>query len=129
MTKTLLCGVAAIAFSLAAPTAFAQDADMDVKAKAKAEQMMDATEHAEHHMMDDAADEKEDAEDAMEDKMDTMEDKMDSMEGKMDDTMEMDTDADAEVEADVSTSVDCPSGTESQADGSCMITGDWSPED
>lgn len=159
MTKSLLCGVAAIAFTLAAPTAFAQDAEVDMKAKVKAEQMMedagDATEDAmdavedaaeetmdaaedtaEETMdaaddtMDDAKDMMDDADEAVEDAMDdAAEDAMDSKDDMADDMKEemADDTMAADVTATSSVTVACPEGTEAQADGSCMITGDWTP--
>jgi hypothetical protein len=125
MTKTLLCGVAAIAFTLAAPSAFAQDADMDVKAKPKAEQMMDATEEAADDAMDATEDMMDDAADEMDDAAGDVEAMMDDDMGDMDDEM----DVEVAVKADASTTAACPSGTEMQSNGSCMITGDWAPED
>jgi hypothetical protein len=126
MTKTLLSGVAALAFTFAAPSAFAQDADM--QPKAKAEKMMDATDDMADQAMDEAMDKAEDmmhdAEGEMHDTMDEMNDSADMMEHSTDAKM----DGDMKMDADMSMTVDCPSGTEAQADGSCMITGDWEPE-
>jgi gas vesicle protein len=140
MTKTLLCSVAAIAFTLAAPSAFAQDADMDVKAKPKAEQMMDATEKAAEDAVDATEEAAEDAMDAVDDTtdemMDATDDMMDDAADEMDDAaddvedmMDDDADVDVTVTPDSTVVVDCPAGTEEQADGSCMVTGDWEPEE
>lgn len=142
MTKTLLCGVAAIAFTLVAPTAFAQDIDMEMKATGGAEQMMEATEEAAEDAMDavketaedtaeDAVDAAEDTtDDMMDDAADEMEDDADEAEDIMeDDMMDAEMDADVAVKTTASTNVACPSGTEMQGDGTCMITGDWSAED
>lgn len=124
MTKTLLSGVAAIAFAFAAPTAFAQNSNVDtnVDAKTKTEQMIDAAE--------DATNEVEEAKDDLagtaDEMWDTEDDKMDKAEDSMDD----DADVDAEVEGETyaSPSVDCPTGTTVQADGTCMTVGEWDPK-
>jgi gas vesicle protein len=133
MTKTLLCSVAAIAFTLAAPSAFAQDADMDVKAKPKAEQMMDATEKAAEDAVDATEEAAEDAMDAVDDTTDEMmddaADEMDDAADDVEDMMDDDADVDVTVTPDSTVVVDCPAGTEEQADGSCMVTGDWEPEE
>jgi gas vesicle protein len=126
MTKKLLCGVAAIAFTLAAPSAFAQDADMDDKAKAKAEQMMDATEEAAEDAVDATEEAAEDTMDAVDD---AAEDTMDATDDMMDDDMDTEKDVEVTVTPDSTVAVDCPAGTEEQADGSCMVTGDWEPEE
>lgn len=115
MTKTLLSGAAALAFILAAPAVYAQDADPKPAVEMDSE-MADATEEA----MDEASDA---AEDAADDTMDAAEDTMEDAADAMDDAVDVD------VNGNVSETVACPEGTEAQDDGSCMITGDWSPED
>lgn len=122
MTKTLLSGAAALAFILAAPHAFAQDAKMKTTVEVEAD---NAVEDA----MDDAADAAEDAMDAADDAMDEAADAIDDAADATADAVDDAIDADADVDVDVRATVACPEGTEAQDDGSCMITGDWSPED
>ncbi|GLQ19719.1 hypothetical protein ACFFUB_14915 [Algimonas porphyrae] len=144
MTKTLLSGAAALAFILAAPHAFAQDAKMKTTVEVEADNavedaMDDAADAAEdamdaaEDMADDAADAADDmadhtmdaADDAMDEAADAIDDAADATADAVDDAI----DADADVDVDVRATVACPEGTEAQDDGSCMITGDWSPED
>lgn len=115
MTKSLLSGVAAITFILSAPTVFAQSADPENQAEMAKEEMMDKAEAA-TDAMEDAADEAEEmAEEAMDDATHAM--KEETMEKVVD------------VEPVETVTVACPEGTEAQDDGTCMVTGDWSPED
>lgn len=122
MTKTLLSGVAAIAFAFAAPTAFAQDSnvDPDIDAKMKTEQMIDEAEKA----ADDLEETTDELEDTSEDMWDTEKDKM----GDVDDTVDEDAKTDIDGEGYVTPSVDCPEGTTVQPDGTCMAVGEWKPE-
>lgn len=122
MTKTLLSGVAAIAFALAAPSAFAQDSnvDPDANAKMKTEQMIEAAEKA----VDDLEDTTADREDMRDELWDTEETEMD----ETDDTVDEDAETNVDGEGYVTPSVDCPDGTTIQADGTCMTVNDWEPE-
>lgn len=125
MTKTLLSGAAALAILLAAPSAFAQDANVDATVEVESE-AVDAAEHA-MDATDDAADAVEDAtDDAMDEADEAMDEAADEMEEAAD---AVDEAVDVDVDANVSATVACPEGTEAQDDGSCMVTGDWSPED
>jgi hypothetical protein len=123
MTKTLLSGVAAIAFALAAPHAFAQDSnvDPDADAKMKTEQMIEESEKA--------ADDLEKTTDELED---TSEELWDTDKNQMDDAVDDELDADVETDIDgegyVTPSVDCPEGTTIQPDGTCMAVGEWEPD-
>lgn len=122
MTKTLLSGVVAIAFAFAAPTAFAQDSnvDPDIDAKMKTEQMIDESEKA----ADDLEETTDELEDTSEDMWDTEKDEM----GDVDDTVDEDAKTDIDGEGYVTPSVDCPEGTTVQPDGTCMAVGEWKPE-
>lgn len=122
MTKTLLSGVAAIAFAFAAPTAFAQDSnvDPDIDAKMKTEQMIEETEKS-----------ADDLEETTDELADTSEEMWDTEKSEMDDTDETaDEDVDTTVDGEgyVTPSVDCPEGTTIQPDGTCMAVGEWEPD-
>ncbi|MEM9600501.1 MAG: hypothetical protein AAF926_05730 [Pseudomonadota bacterium] len=137
MTKTLMSGVAALAVLMTAPTIFAQDSKAETKqAVQTAEEAMEETTDAAEYAMDDAehmaedatkeaAEMAEDAEDMAHDATDAMEEVTEDSAETMEDSMDTDMDVDVEMGEPVA----CPEGTEAQADGSCMITGDWSPED
>lgn len=122
MTKTLLSGVAAIAFALAATSAFAQDSnvDPDIDAKMNTEQMIEEAEKAADDHEDTTADQK----DMHDELWDTEKPAMD----ETDDTIEDDAETRIDGEGYVSPSVDCPDGTMIQADGTCMTVKDWEPE-
>lgn len=110
MSKTILTGVATIAFTLTAPTAFAQTANPESEVEMAAEETMESTEEA----MEDMAE-------AVEDAMDEASKAMDKAENAVEDA--------ADIKPTQRVSVSCPEGTEAQDDGTCMITGDWSPEE
>lgn len=122
MTKTLLSGVAAIAFAFAAPSAFAQDSnvDPDADAKTKTEQMIEETEKS----ADDLEDTTVDDEDMRDELWDTEKSDMD----ETDETVDHDADTRVDGEGYVTPSVDCPDGTTVQADGTCMTVGEWDPD-
>lgn len=122
MTKTLLSGVAAIAFAFAAPTAFAQDSKVDpeIDAKMKTEQMIEEAEKA----ADDLEETTDELADTSKDMWDTEKDDMDDL----DDTVDEDTRTEIDGEGYVTPSVDCPEGTTIQPDGTCMAIGEWKPE-
>lgn len=122
MTKTLLSGVAAIAFALAAPSAFAQNSnvDPDHDAKMNTEQMIEDAEKTANDL-EDTTTERDDMRDEL---WDTEELDMD----ETDNTVDADVDTNVDGEGYVTPSVDCPDGTTIQADGSCMTVGEWEPE-
>lgn len=122
MTKTLLSGVAAMAFAFAAPTAFAQDShvESDNDAKMKTEQMIEKAEKT--------ADELEDTTDELEESSEKMWDAEDSEINDTDDTVDEDVDTDIDSEGYVTPLVDCPDDTTVQPDGTCMAIGEWTPD-
>lgn len=129
MTKTLLSGAAALAILLAAPSAFAQEANVDATVEVESE-AVDAAEHAMDATMDATDDAADAVEDAADDAMDEADEAMDEAADEMEEAADaVDEAVDVDVDANVSATVACPEGTEAQDDGSCMVTGDWSPED
>lgn len=122
MTRTLLSGVAAIAFAFVAPSAFAQNSnvDPDIDAKVKTEQMIDEAEEAE----DDVEETTDERADTRDDMWDTEDSEIDDPEDAIDD----DVDKDVDTKGYVSPSVECPTGTTIQADGTCMTVSEWTPE-
>ncbi|MGB6229177.1 MAG: hypothetical protein WBF53_03505 [Litorimonas sp.] len=127
MTKTLLSGVAALAFALSATAAYAQDSDYS----------------------DPPVDHNEAVMDAAEDTLEAAEDTMEAAEAMEDEAPKVTYDEfgnPVEIEADVDTTYDsdlygvetdgtatdpvtCPEGTEVQTDGSCMVVGEWTEDD
>ncbi|MGJ8559103.1 MAG: hypothetical protein ACSHX3_02590 [Litorimonas sp.] len=122
MTKTLLSGVAAIAFAFAAPSAFAQNSnvDPDIDAKMKTEQMIEEAEKA--------ADDLEETTDELADTSEDMWDTEKSEAHETGETVDEDVDTTVDDEGYVTPSVDCPEGTTIQPDGTCMAVGDWKPD-
>ena len=111
MTKLLLSGIATIAFAATSATSFAQDQDWDDKPATD----KPAVEMAETDEMESDAPEMESEED--------MSDTESDMDDEAEDTSDM-MDDEAEVEK-----ADCPEGTESQDDGTCVASDDWAPEE
>lgn len=122
MTKTLLSGVAAMAFAFAAPAAFAQDSniDPDIDAKMKTEQMIDKAEEA----ADDLEETTDELAETSEDMWDTeKDDRVDA-----DDSIDTKTETVIDGEGYVTPSVECPEGKTVQPDGTCLAIGEWKPE-
>jgi methyl-accepting chemotaxis protein len=120
MNKSFLASVAAVSFALASP-AFGQDPEAEMDMEHAADEVVEETEEA----MDEMADTYEDMEDEATEAYDDLEDEADEM---ADDVDEMTDDA-AEDMDEMADRVTCPEGTDAQADGSCLIVGDWNPED
>lgn len=122
MTKTLLSGVAAIAFAFAAPTAFAQDSTIDpnVDAKMETEQRIEEAEKA----ADDLEVTTDELNDTSQELWDTEKTEMDVSDDNVDETL----DTDVTDEGYVAPTVDCPDGMTVQPDGTCMVVDDVAPE-
>ena len=125
--QILLSASAAFLFALGAASAYAQDAQMSDPDMTKSEAVMDAAEEtmkAAEETMEAAEDLKAQSPDADGMVKDDMMAPDDTMMGKQP-TMET---TPAPAAPSTTVAVACPEGTEAQADGTCMVTGNWQGE-
>ena len=129
--QILLSASAAFLFALGAASAYAQDAQMSDPDMTKSEAVMDAAEET-MKAAEETMEAAEDLEAQSPDADGMVKDDMMAPDAAMDDAMmekqpTMET-APAPAAPSTTVAVACPEGTEAQADGTCMVTGNWQGE-